>query len=135
MGVHAAWHDRVVAWPPQIGELLPRPEDAYGVQEKLTGYSLNLEHADGGHKAVLFEAVLDVTAADVDYLAEALIAGIAHTPIRAVRENPPHGYLFEVRISVRGLRARSDRTALVLSAWEIAYDGDAPRLVTALIKG
>ena len=56
-------------------------------------------------------------------------------PIRAVRENAPHGYLCEVRISVRGLRARSDRTAIVVTAWEIAWDGDAPRLVTALIKG
>lgn len=124
-----------MSWPPQTGELIPRSQDAYGVQEKLAGYSLNREHADGRHKAVLFEAVLDITAADVDYLAESLIAGIADTPIRVVRKNAPHGYLCEVRISVRGLRARSDRTALVLTAWEIAWDGDAPRLVTALIKG
>jgi hypothetical protein len=115
--------------------LLPRAENAYGIHEKLAGYSLNLEHADGRHKAVLFEAVLDITAADADYLAESLIAGIADTPIRAVRENAPHGYLCEVRISVRGLRARSDRTAIVLSVWEIAWDGDAPRLVTAWITG
>jgi hypothetical protein len=124
-----------VSWPPQIGELLPRPEEAYGVHEKLAGYSLNREHADGRHKAVLFEAVLDISAADVDYLAGSLIAGITDTPVRAVRENAPHGYLCEVRISVRGLRARSDRTAPVLTAWEIAWDGDAPRLVTAMIKG
>jgi hypothetical protein len=124
-----------VSWPPQIGELLPRAEDASGVHEKLTGYSLKREHADGRHKAVLFEAVLDITAADVDYLAELLIAGIADTPVRAVRENAPHGYLCDVRISVRGLRARFDRTAIVLTAWEVAWDGDAPRFVTALTKG
>jgi integrase len=34
-GVHSAWDDRLVSWPPQIGELLPRAEDAYGVHEKL----------------------------------------------------------------------------------------------------
>jgi len=123
-----------VSWPPQIGELLPRAQDAFGVHEKLASYSLNLQHSDGGHKAVLFAAVLDITAADVDYLAEALIVGIAGTSVRAVRENAPHGYLCEVRIGVRGLRARSDRTAVVVTAWEIARDGDAPRLVTALIK-
>jgi uncharacterized protein len=124
-----------VSWPPQIGELLPRAQDAYGVHEKLAGYSLSLEHAVGGHKAGLFEAVLDITTADVDYLLESLIAGIADTPIRAVRGNAPHGHLCEVRIGVRGLRARSDRTAIVVTAWEIAWDGDAPRLVTALLKG
>ena len=124
-----------MSWPPRTGELLSRPHDACGVHEKLAGYSLNLEHADGRHKAVLFEAVLDITAADVDYLAESLVAGIADTPIRAVRENTPHGYLCEVRISVRGLRAWSERTAVVVTAWEIAWDGAAPRLVTALLKG
>jgi hypothetical protein len=124
-----------VSWPPHIGELLPRSEDAYGVHEKLAGYSLSREHAGGRHKAVLFEAVLDISAADVDYLAESLIAGIADSPVGAVRENAPHGFLCEVRISVRGLRARSDRTAVVVTAWEVASDGDAPRLVTALIKG
>ena len=55
-GVCSAWHDRLVSWPPQLGELLPRAEDAYGVHEKLAGYSLNRQHADGGHKAVLFDA-------------------------------------------------------------------------------
>jgi len=105
------------------------------VHEKLAAYSLNREHADGRHKAVLFEAVLGVTAADVDYLAAALIVGIADTPIRGVRENAPHGYLCEIRIRIRGLRARSDRTANVSTVWEIAWDGAAPRLVTALIKG
>ncbi len=34
-GVQTAWHDRPVAWPPKIGELLPGAEDAYGVHEKL----------------------------------------------------------------------------------------------------
>lgn len=29
-----------MSWPPQIGELLPRGQDAYGVHEKLADYSL-----------------------------------------------------------------------------------------------
>lgn len=124
-----------MSWPPQIDELLPRAEDAYGVHEKLVGYSLNRDHADGRHKAVLFKAVLDIAAADVDYLAESLVAGIADTLISAVRANAPYGYLCEVRVNVRGLRARDNRTAVVTTGWEIAWEGDAPRLVTALIKG
>jgi hypothetical protein len=33
--VHRRCHDRPVAWPPKIGELLPSVDDAYGVHEKL----------------------------------------------------------------------------------------------------
>ena len=90
-----------MSWPPQIGELLPRAEDASGVHEKLTGYSLNREHADGRHKAVLFEAVLDITAADVDYLAESLIAGIADSPVRASGSHLLVGCLPGPRVSRR----------------------------------
>jgi uncharacterized protein DUF6883 len=105
------------------------------VRDKLARYSLDLEHRDGGPKAVLFRAALGITAADVDYLAESLLAGIRVTPIRAIRENPPFGYHCEVRIGVRGLRARSDRTLPVLTSWQVVHEGAPPRLVTAYIKG
>jgi hypothetical protein len=42
--------------PPQIGELLPRAEDAYGVREKLLNYSLKSGHPRG--KAEAFARVL-----------------------------------------------------------------------------
>ncbi len=122
-----------MTWPPEIGKPLPRAVDAHGVRGKLAGYSLDLEHTDGGDKASAFDRILGITAGDVEYLANALITGLASTPTRAVRQNPPHGLLCEVRISVRGLGAKADRIATVLTAWEIRYDGDAPRLVTAYI--
>lgn len=121
-------------WPPQIGEALPRGGDAYGVHEKLTSYSLNLDHRDGGDKARLFRGVLGLTAADVDYLAEALRDGLASTPVRRVRTNPPHGVLCDVWITVRGVGAHVERTAIVRTAWEIRHEEDPPRLVTAYIR-
>lgn len=39
----------------------------------------------------------------------------------------------EVIVPVRGLAERADRVADVLTAWEVRWDGDAPRLITAYI--
>lgn len=122
-----------MTWPPQSGSPLPNADRAYGVHEKLAAYSLNLDHVGGGRKAEGFARVLAVTLADLDYLAEALLDGIRIAPISGVRLVDRHGVHCEVIVSVRGLRDRADRTANVLTAWEIRWDGDAPRLITAYI--
>jgi hypothetical protein len=62
-----------MSWPPKIGEPLPRGEDAYNVHDKLTRYSLKLDHADGGQKATTFLRILGISSADLDYLAQALL--------------------------------------------------------------
>ena len=49
-------------------------------------------------------------------------------------ENPPHGLLCDVRIEVQGLGDRASRVAVVRTAWELRYEGDAPQLVTAYIR-
>jgi hypothetical protein len=82
----------------------------------------------------VFRAVLGITATDVDYLAYALREGLVITPVRRVRANPPHGVVCGVWITIRGLGAHADRTAVVRTAWEIRHEDDAPRLVTAYIK-
>ncbi len=108
-----------MGWPPEINEVVPNAHAAYGVDDKLGTYSLNLDHRDGGAKAGLFRSVLGLTAADVDYLARALHHGLASTPVRRVRDNPPHGVLCDVWITVSGLGAHADRTAVVRTAWEV----------------
>jgi hypothetical protein len=123
-----------VSWPPDVGEIVPNAHDAFGVHEKLTSYSLNVDHRDGADKARVFRSVLGLTASDVEYLARALVEGLASTPVRRVRENPPHGVLCDVWITVYGLGARTDRTAVVRTAWEIRREDDAPRLITAYIR-
>jgi len=122
-----------VIWPPEIGEPLPRGEDAYGIHEKLVGYSLKVGHEDGGPKAAAFARILGITPADADYLVTALLAGIRSLPVSEVRDAGEHGMHCQVIVPVRGLRERNDRVANVLTAWEIRSDGDAPRLVTAFI--
>lgn len=101
--------------------------------EKLAGYSLKPDHVGGGRKAEGFASVLRITMADLDYLAETLLDGIRITPMSRIRLAGRHGVHCEVIVAVRGLRDRADRTAHVLTAWEIRWDGDAPRLITAYI--
>lgn len=121
-----------MTWPPRIGEPLPRAEDAYNVREKLADYSLNPEHTRGGEKAEGFAQVLAITAADLEYLAGVLLNGARTIPISAMRTSE-HRVHCQVLVPVRGLGDRSDRVATVVTAWEIRWDGDAPRLITAYI--
>jgi len=80
-----------VPWPAEVGKLLPGAEDAYGIHEKLAGYSLKLGHPGRGRKAEGFARVLAVTADDVEYLAEALLGGIRTTPVSRVRPAGEYG--------------------------------------------
>jgi hypothetical protein len=120
-----------VSWPPQIGELLPDAEKAYGVHDKLARYSLKPGHAR--RKADAFAHALAVTVDDLEYLADALLAGVRATPVSGVRPAGQHGFHCEVIVRVRGLRDRADRVANVLTAWQIRWAGDSPRLITAYI--
>jgi hypothetical protein len=122
-----------VPWPPQIGEPLPRAEDAYNVQEKLADYALNPDHATGGPKAAGFARILGITPDDLDYLADALLVGVREAPISEVRDRGNHGIQCAVIVPVRGRDQHASRVANVLTSWEIRQDGDAPRLVTAYI--
>jgi hypothetical protein len=124
-----------VSWPPTIGERLPRAGEASGVREKLIAYCLNVEHELGGPKASGFQRILGIGLADVEYLANALLAAVREAPITEVRDNAPFGLLCEVRIRVAGLREQRDRAAAVRTVWELRHPDDRPRLVTAYIDG
>jgi hypothetical protein len=120
-----------VSWPPKIGELLPDAERAYGIHEKLAQYSLKPGHPR--RKAEAFAHALAVTVDDLEFVADALLAGVRATPVSGVRAAGPYGFHCEVIVHMRGLRDRADRVANVLTAWQIRWDGDPPRLITAYI--
>ena len=122
-----------MSWPPKIGEPLPRAEEAYGIHEKLAGYSLKLGHPGRGKKAEGFARVLAITADDLEYLAEELLEGARTIPMTEIRDRGEQGVLCEVVVPVRGVADRAHRVANVLTSWEIRRDGDRPRLVTAYI--
>jgi len=108
---------------------------AFGIHDKLIAYCLNVEHKLDGPKARGFQLILGIGIADVEYLAHALRDGILEARISNVRYNAPYGVLCEVRILVAGLREHRDRVAVVTTSWELQYDQDRPRLVTAYVEG
>jgi hypothetical protein len=122
-----------VSWPPEIGAPLPRVKDAYGVREKLAGYSLKTGHEDGGPKAAAFSRILGINSADLEYLADAILAGVQRCPVVEVRDAGEYGMHCQVIVRVHGLGACAERVANVLTAWQLRWDGDAPRWVTAFI--
>jgi filamentous hemagglutinin len=124
-----------VPWPPEIGEPLPRADEAFGIEQKLRSYCLNPDHEIGGPKARAFERALGIRPADLDYLTNALEAEARTAPIAAVRDNAPFGVLCEVPIPVAGLRERVDQRLNVTTVWELRHPDDRPRLVTAYIAG
>ena len=124
-----------VPWSPAIGQPLLRAEQAFGIREKLAAYCLNPDHKIGGAKARGFRQILGIELADLEYLVEALRAGILTAPTTDVRDNAPFGVLCEVRILVGGLREHHNRTAIVTTSWEVRHAGDVPRLVTAYVDG
>src|ERR1700709_2930935 len=119
-----------MAWPPQVGELLPRTEQAEGLREKLIGYSLNASHVRGGPKALGFSAMLGLTIAEVDYLETVIRRGIRAAPIIAVRPNPPYGVKCLFEFPLRGLGARSHTTVNLRTVWQFGSPASPPRLLT-----
>jgi hypothetical protein len=119
---------------PAVGELLPRAAEAFGVHEKLAGYSLNVAHEDGRPKARGFERILGITIEAIDYLEVAILDGAQLTPISSVRDNTPWGLKCVVDVPVPGLGEKSDRVVNVRTVWEIASDSAPPRLVNAYLK-
>jgi len=86
-----------------------------------------------GERQEAFAHALALTGDDLEYVADALLAGLRTTPVSGVRPAGPHGFHCEVIVQMRGLRDRADRVANVLTAWQIRRQGDPPRLITAYI--
>ncbi len=102
---------------------------------KLRAYSLNPAHDVGTHKARVFREALAITAEDADYLAEQLLTGIRETSVSDVRDIAPYGVLCRVLVPVQGLHVRAMNLTLVTTSWQLRFEEDPPRLVTAYIKG
>ena len=123
-----------MAWPPTIGEPLPRSAEATGVRHKLSTYSLDAAHESGGPKARGFERILGITIRDIGYLEGAIQTGVQLVAVSEVRERLPYGFVCGVRVPVRGLGAMSGRTVMVTTAWMLDEPGAVARLVNALIR-
>ena len=108
---------------------LPNSERAVVPLEKLRDYCLNPQHPEGRHKALVFAAVLGLTAAQAEHLQAALLAA-ARTEEALPTRRSPHGqqYVLDFRMTGSG-----GRQALVRSTWIVRKDEDFARLVTCYI--
>jgi hypothetical protein len=123
-----------IAWPPNVGELLPRAREATGVRYKLETYSLATTHDVGGSKARGFELILGITIEAIDYLEAQIMAGILRAPISAIRDNAPYGINCVVDLPVRGIGVKANRLIEVRTAWELIKADVSPRLISAYIN-
>jgi hypothetical protein len=123
-----------MGWPPQVGELLPRAQEAFGVRYKLATYSLAASHRSGGAKARGFELILGITLDSVTYLEAEILSGILIRPITAVRGIQPFGITCVVDCPIRGIGAFEDRVVPVRTAWIFSDPASAPRLTSAYLK-
>jgi hypothetical protein len=123
-----------MGWPPRVGELLPRADEAFGVREKLRDYSLNIDHEDGGPKARGFREILGITMDSASCLEDRIYTGIREVPISTVRENRPFGINCVVEIPLRGIGRYRAREVNLRTIWLVVNVDTGPRLVSALLK-
>lgn len=109
--------------------VLPNHANAVIDIEKLVAYSLNTEHPEGKHKALIFKKVLGIAVEDADWLKSTILEKLAsHESI--TREETKFGKKFVVDIEIQ----KAERTANVRTAWIVEHDSTVPRLVTRYIK-
>jgi hypothetical protein len=104
---------------------IPDADIAIATREKVHGYLLNLDHSDGGSKAVWFHS-LGYDRENWQLLADDLLE-IARTCDRYDTERSPYG----VKYKASGAVGRPGyRPGHVLTVWLVEPD-ESPRLVTA----
>ena len=107
---------------------LPNPDKAIISIDKLAGYCLNLEHQDGQHKARVFQSVLNLGIADVEFLRTALLNAV-HDQMAVPTKRSAYGQKYIIDFEMN----HSGRTARVRSAWIVRNDENFPRLVTCYV--
>jgi hypothetical protein len=123
-----------MAWPPKIGDPLPRAAEATGVRRKLSTYSLDTAHRVGGPKARGFERILGITVRDIGYLEGAIQTGVLLVAVSGVRTGAVGGVNCVVEIPVRGLGEKNGRAVAVRTIWKLTDASAAPRLVSAFLR-
>lgn len=96
---------------------------------KLEGYSLNLDHPTGKHKARVFKSALGFTRADATELERQIREMVPYYEAVKGRRDE-YGQRWTVRIPVKG---NNGRTVFVETAWIVRPDKLEPELITAFV--
>lgn len=111
-----------MGWPPKVGELLPRAEEAWCEASKWDGWIL----ADHGHGPE-WAKVLHVTLDDIEAVWVAIAAASLVNPVSRVLDLGKHG--LNCRVDMQLTIAK--RSAPIRTAWHYADAESPPRLVSA----
>jgi len=108
---------------------LPNPHKALVEIRKLRGYSLNVDHSVGKHKARVFKAALGLTVQQADWLRtqalELAVSGEAAPGSPSVFGDT---YVIDAWITYKG------KTALVRFSWIVELGTDFPRLTSCYVR-
>lgn len=111
-----------VAWPPKIGEPLPRAETAWYQWSKVEDWILSPD----GHGSE-WDAIFHVRLENWQLAWKVIAEVTAASTIKVVRERPPFGIACGVDVDL----TINERSAPVTLSWHYLDEGSAPRLVTA----
>jgi hypothetical protein len=107
---------------------LPNPDRAIIDDQKLIGYCLNPDHADGQHKAYVFQSALKIGLDEMEELRAALQEAVRVHDALLGKSNQ-----YGQRYIVDFLMTRLERQAMVRSVWIVRYDENFPRFVTCYV--
>ncbi len=95
---------------------LPNPNLAVIDDRKLAGYSLNLDHDEGKHKARVFKAALNMDVSHLEELKQALRSALeSHDAFPAARNAYGQKYVIDFPLT------REEKTAIIHSIWIVSY--------------
>jgi hypothetical protein len=106
---------------------LPNPEQALIPFEKLEGYSLNPNHSEGRHKAIVFRSALDIGLEEAEELRLALKAVTTQDALLVAQTLYGRKYRIDFEMT------RAEKQAIIRSVWIVRQNEDFPRLVTCYI--
>jgi hypothetical protein len=107
---------------------LPNPELAIIDDLKLAGYSLNMEHNEGKHKARVFKSALNMDVSHAEKLKEALLTALSNYDAVPTKRNPfGQKYIIDFPLN------HEEKTAIIHSVWIVLDDEDFPRLITCYV--
>ena len=107
---------------------LPNPNNAYIDDNKLVGYALNFNHAEGKHKARVFKAALGLTVENLAELKNALLEAVKTLDAIPDKSNQ-YGQKYVIDFPM----THNNKAAIIHSVWIVRYAENFPRLVTAYI--
>jgi hypothetical protein len=108
--------------------ILPNPDLTIIDDDKLAGYSLNLDHAEGKHKARVFKSALNMDASDSEELRLALLDAL-----RTYDAMPDKSNAYGQKYIIDFPLSRQGKTATIHSVWIVRNNEDFARLITCYV--